>query len=280
MTSLPNYISSDIKSGEILAGDSFSGDELTRWYDQEKEAYYADESQTGDEDPWYKYMRYVNERIFFRSVSKSLNSGSMLFIGAGSGIEAKNFYQLNPDWKLNFIESSDNFKSVLLSNFIGSNVVDSSVEGRINLESNSNDIVCAFCVLHHIANVTDVVNEIYRVTKPGGLFFVREPCSSMGDWRFQRSATPNERGISKKFMIKVATEAGFNVKKNPVSIVFEPINKCLSKIGILDKIPLQLVYIVDRALSWILSFNDHYWRNRFYKKFGPSSYAYIFQKPK
>jgi SAM-dependent methyltransferase len=280
MTSLPNKISSGIKSGEILAGDSFSGNELRIWYEQEKEAYYAAESQTAYEDPWYKYMRYTNEKIFFRIIPKNLNSGSIMFLGAGSGIEANNFYQLNPDWKLNFIESSDDFKSVLLSNFIGSDVIDSSIEGKINLESNSNDIVCAFCVLHHIANVTDVINEIYRVTKPGGLFFVREPCSSMGDWRFQRSATPNERGISKKFMIKAATEAGFNVKKNPVSIVFEPINKLLSKIGILEIIPLQLIYFLDRLLSWILSFNDLYWRDRFYKKFGPSSYAYIFQKPK
>lgn len=213
MTSLPNKISSGIKSGEILAGDSLSGNELRIWYEQEKKAYFTAESQTADEDPWYKYMRYTNEKIFFRIIPKNLNSGSTMFLGAGSGIEAKNFYRLNPDWKLNFIESSDDFKSVLLSNFIGSNVIDSSIEGKINLESNSNDIVCAFCVLHHIANVTDVINEIYRVTKPGGLFFVREPCSSMGDWRFQRSATPNERGISKKFMIKAAREAGFNVKK-------------------------------------------------------------------
>ena len=37
--------------------------------------------------------------------------------------------------------------------------------------SNSNDIVCAFSVLHHIANVTDVVNEIYRVTNKYASFY-------------------------------------------------------------------------------------------------------------
>jgi len=280
MTSLPNNISISIKSGDSLAGDNFSGSELERWYAQEKEGYYEKHPLTEDPDPWYAYMRYVNEILFFRNVSKSITSGSVVFLGSGSGIEAKKFYQLNPDWALNFVESSDNFRSELLSNFIGSKVVESSVDGKINLESNSNDIVCAFSVLHHIANVTHVIKEIYRVIKPGGVFFVREPCSSMGDWRFQRSATPNERGISKKYMIKTATDAGFYVKKYPVPIVFEPINKCLSKIGILDKIPLQLIYMVDRTLSWILSFNDYYWRDRLYKIFGPSAYAYIFYKPK
>ena len=280
MTSLPSNISSDVKSGEILAGDCFSGDKLNKWYDQEKEAYFLEESHTGDEDPWYAYMRYVNEKYFFSETPKDVDSGSIIFLGAGSGIEAKHFHQSNPKWKLNFIESSDAFKSVLLSRFKGSNVIKSRIDGKINLESNSNNIVCAFCVLHHIANVTDVINEIFRVTKPGGLFFVREPCSSMGDWRYERSATPNERGISKKFMIKAAIKAGFIVKKIPVPIVFEPINKVMMKIGILDKIPMKLIFILDRTISWILSFNDHYWRDKLYKKFGPSSYAYIFEKPK
>lgn len=280
MTSLPNNISKSIKSGVSLAGDDFSGSQLERWYAQEKEGYYEKHPLTEAPDPWYAYMRYVNEVLFFSTVSKNITSGSGVFLGSGSGIEAKKFYQSNTNWTLNFVESSDNFRSELLSNFIGSNVIESNVDGNINLESNSNDIVCAFSVLHHIANVTHVVNEIYRVTKPGGVFFVREPCSSMGDWRFTRSATPNERGISKKFMIKAATDAGFYIKKYPVPIVFEPINKCLSKIGLLDKIPLQLVYLVDRILSLVLSFNDHYWRDRLYKKFGPSAYAYIFYKPK
>jgi SAM-dependent methyltransferase len=280
MTSLPNNISNSIKSGISLAGDDFSGSELELWYAQEKEAYYEEESNTGEKDPWYAYMRYVNETLFFRNVSKSITSGSGMFLGSGSGIEAKQFDMLNPDWTLNFVESSNDFRSVLLSNFEGSNVIESSIDGNINLESNSQDVVCAFCVLHHIANVTHVIKEIYRVTKPGGVFFVREPCSSMGDWRFQRSATPNERGISKKYMLKTAIDIGFYVKKYPVPIVFEPINKCFSKIGILDKMPFQFIYMIDLTLSWILSFNDYYWRDKLYKKFGPSSYAYIFCKPK
>lgn len=279
-TSLPKNINQDIKDGEILVGDDFDLDALNKWYAEEKEAFYESNSDSGEVDPWYRYMRFVNDKLVFSKIKKNISQGSILFIGAGDGSEAIDFHRYNPNWHYNFIESSEEFKSILSKRFQHSNIIEPCVSGDILLEDNTQDVVCAFCVLHHIANVSHVVKEFYRVVKPGGHLFIREPCSSMGDWRFDRSATPNERGISKKLMVKFAADAGFSVDSTPLPIVFEPINKILRKTIGFKFIPFSLLYVFDLCVSWLLSFNDYYWRDTRLKKIGPSSYSYVFYKPK
>lgn len=278
-TSLPEDITDEIKAGQVLAGDDLDHQQLLRWYEQEKEAYFEQDADAGKADPWYAYMRHVNKKLVFRTLSAKRRPGSMLFLGAGDGVEAAEFYDANPKWHLTFIESSDNFKSLLSARFPRASIADANVSGDIALESESQDVVCANCVLHHIANVSHVICEIHRILKPGGLFFVKEPCSSMGDWRGSRSATPNERGISKTVMNAMATQAGFVSGARPVPVVFEPINKLLVKTIGYSLIPTRLLYAVDRAISWAVARNDHCWRDSWYKKLGPSSYHYVFQKP-
>jgi len=279
-TSLPSNITDEIKAGITLVGDDFDNLMLRKWYEEEKEAFYEHDSDSGDKDPWYRYMRYVNKLLVFRRISAEIKvPGSILFIGAGNGVEANDFYMANPDWRLNFIEASDNFKSELLNRFPKSRVIEPCLSGDIRLENDSQDVVCAFCVLHHIANVSHVMREVYRILKPGGIFFIREPCSSMGDWRIARSATPNERGISKAYMKRIATETGYNTVEKPTPIVFEPINKIIKKTIGYSVIPLSLLYVIDRVVSWSVAFNDYYWRDTWYKKIGPSSYHYVLCKP-
>lgn len=277
-TSLPQTITDEIRAGEVLAGDALEGEALERWYAQEKEAYYEDDADIGKHDPWYAYMRYVNDRLVFRRLADR-ESGSILFVGAGDGTEALAFSKSNPGWKLHFVESSDAFKRELSVRFPNAVVVDPDPDGNVPLEAALMDVVCAFCVLHHIANVSRVIGEVHRLLRPGGLFFVREPCSSMGDWRGPRSATPNERGISQSLMIRMADRAGFVFEGSPVPIVFEPINKALRRTIGFRALPFAALYAVDRVVSRVLALNDHYWRDTWIKKFGPSSYHYVFTKP-
>jgi ubiquinone/menaquinone biosynthesis C-methylase UbiE len=131
----------------------------------------------------------------------------MTVLGPGSGKEVEQFATQNPECQLHFLEASKNFQKILLDRFTGSRIVLPHYSGDIALADNSQDVVCAFSVLHHIPNVSKVIAEIGRITKPGGLMMTREPCSSMGDWRGQRSATPNERGISRSLMVKFAEQA-------------------------------------------------------------------------
>jgi SAM-dependent methyltransferase len=278
VTSLPFEISQEIKDGLALVGDDFSDKQLNTWFGQEQEAFYVGDAGNSEVDPWYAYMRYVNEILGFSNIKKSRDvNRSILILGPGSGTEIEHFTSYNPKWELNFIEASDNFKKELRKKFPSSNIINPEISGNIALASNTQDVVCAFSVLHHIPNVSKVISEVFRVTKPGGLFLVREPCSSMGDWRYGRSATPNERGISCHLLASIGQTAGFKLLSKPTPIIFEPINKIIKTIG-LSFNDFNLLYKIDRLVSKIVSFNDHYWRDTWYKKIGPSSYFYVFSK--
>jgi len=202
----------------------------------------------------------------------------MLFLGPGSGAEVEQFAYANSRWTFNFLEASANFRTILRQRFARSVVLEPATSGLIPLPDASQDVVCAFCVLHHIPNVSTVVAEISRVTRPGGLFLVREPCSSMGDWRYPRSATPNERGISRRLLTEIARRSGFRLTARPVPIVFEPFNRLLKRTVGVARVPFSLLYGLDRLVSGLLVLHDHYWRDTWLKKMGPSSYFYSFRK--
>lgn len=275
-TSLPKEIGQSIKDGDVLFGDDFNNDQLTLWFKQEQEAFYEGDAGNSDVDPWYSYMRYVNERLGFQAIDRAINE--MLVLGPGSGVEVEKIAISSPDCKMNFLEASDNFQVILQSKFRHSVIIKPEYTGEIGLADNTQDLVCAYSVLHHIPNISKVLNEASRVTKVGGYLFIREPCSSMGDWRYPRSATPNERGISRKVMVEIATHAGFELDMPPVSALFEPINTLLKRTIGFKLIPHFLLYMVDRSVSWIVSWNDYYWRDTWFKKIGPSAYYYRFKK--
>ena len=278
-TSLPKVINSQIRDGSYLVGDDFDSEQLQRWFAEEQEAFYEGDAGNSEEDPWYSYMRYVNNVLGFSVVAERVKSlNNMLVLGPGSGKEVEQFSVENPGCRMHFVEASDNFQRTLRDRFPNSSIVLPHYSGKIALADNSQDVVCAFSVLHHIPNVSKVLAEIGRVTRQGGLLMVREPSSSMGDWRGPRSATPNERGISRALMIKFAEKAGFTLERQPTAIILEPFNKMLKKTIGFQWVPFRALYIMDRLTSGLLSINDHYWRDSYARKIGPSSYFYLFRK--
>jgi ubiquinone/menaquinone biosynthesis C-methylase UbiE len=274
--SLPTLIDTKIKNGERLAGDNFKKKKLKKWYNQEKEAYYETELSTGAIDPWYSYMRYINNKYFFSSIYPT--RGKILFIGVADGEEAVDFIKKHKHWNVSFLESSPSYIKILKKKFPKTNIYRANTSGNFPISNNSFDVVCAFSVLHHIANVSHIIKEISRILKTDGKFFVREPCSSMGDWRSERSATPNERGIAKEWMLNKTRLNNLLAYKTPLPIIFEPINKFLVKSIGYNYISHKIIFIFDIIISKILSYNDYYWRDTFFKKFGPSSYIYFFKK--
>ena len=279
-SSLPTQISDEIKLGKVLVGDEFTEPQLAEWVRQEQEAFYDGDAGNSDVDPWYSYMRHVNDVLGFSKIRGVTQSGSILVLGPGSGVEVDRFASEHPQWSLHFLEASVNFRSRLREKWPASVIIEPLVSGDISLETNSIDIVCAFSVLHHIANVSKTLRETFRVMRPGGFVFIREPCSSMGDWRFARSATPNERGISRDLLVSMALATGFDLARPPTPVLFEPINKVLKKTIGYSAIPFGVLYAIDRALSSLAALNDYYWRDTWYKKIGPSSYFYVFRKPR
>jgi SAM-dependent methyltransferase len=278
-TSLPSRIDKSIRNGTRLVGDDFDDARLALWFEQERDAFYEGDAGSGEIDPWYAYMRYVNEVLGFTAVAREPRPPeSMLVLGPGSGIEVVEFACRHPRCQLNFLEASSKFQQELQTRFPGSHIILPRHTGEIDLPDASQDVVCAFSVLHHIPNVSKVLSEAARVTRPGGLLMVREPCSSMGDWRRPRSATPNERGISLQLMLQFAERAGLRLERVPTPILLEPINKFLKITFGFGLVPFPVLYAVDRSVSKVLALNDHYWRDSLPKKVGPSSYFYLFRR--
>lgn len=278
-TSLPSMPTEEVKCGEVLFGNDFSQPALEKWFKQEEEAYYEGDAGNGDVDPWYAYMRYVNEQLGFKLLETlNANLSDILAIGPGSGIELEDLHSNNPTAKLHFVEASQNFQKQLAIKFPNSSIISPSCSGDIGMVNASVDLVTAFSVLHHIPNVSKVISEASRVLRNGGYFLVREPCSSMGDWGKPRSATPNERGISKSLLIKFALQNGFEIVDEPIPILFEPLNRIIKKTIGFDRVQHKYLYLVDKIVSLLVSKNDYYWRDQAFKKFGPSSYFYVFKK--
>ena len=278
-TSLPPDVSEDIRAGRSLAGDDFTAEQLAVWFAQEKEAFYEADAANSEVDPWYAYMRFVNETLGFARVQAVAEAqNSVLVIGPGSGTEIAEFCRHNPHWRLHFLEASENFCRALARKWPSAVILRPRISGDIELASGSQMLVCAFSVLHHIPNVSKVVREVSRVLASGGTFLVREPCSSMGDWRIARSATPNERGISCRLLLEIARACCLRPVAAPVPILFEPLNGLFR--GLLGRgaISFRTLYMIDRFVSRLASLNDHYWRDTWYKKIGPSSYFYAFRK--
>jgi len=277
ITSLPSDPHASVRDGSELYGNDLDHEQLQLWYLQEAEAFFELDSGNSQTDPWYDYMRYTNDKLGFSYIDNIISQPtSMLVLGPGSGIEVLEFSQKHLSCRISFLESSVEFQRQLKDRFPGSDIITPVYSGDINLPARSQDLVCAFSVLHHIPNVSKVFAEVSRVMRPGGLFLVREPCSSMGIWGRPRSATPNERGISCSLMVKFAEENGFVCEIIPTPIILEPINKFLKKTVGFKSVPFPLLYQVDRILSRVLSFNDFYWRDSLLKKLGPSSYFYVF----
>ncbi len=150
--------------------------------------------------------------------------------------------------------------------------------GDIGLDSATVDLATSFGVLHHIPNVSHVVAEIARVLKPGGLFVLREPISSMGDWRKARAGlTANERGLPIKWFDSLALANGFEIVARH-ACMFGPLSTIAKKLGV--SLPFASMPIVK--LDWVISeafrWNARYWRDSFAKKLAPTSAFWVLKR--
>jgi hypothetical protein len=121
------------------------------------------------------------------------------------------------------------------------------------------------------------VSELGRVLKPGGTMLVREPISSMGDFRQpRRGLTRYERGIPAAMMQRFLGAAGLVVERR-VYRDTPGLPELAKRFGI---IPFNNPAIValDRAISAFSRFNDRYWRPRLINKLAPRWAAFTARK--
>ena len=266
-------------SGRSLYGDNFSSDQIREWYDGEVTGYFdlqSGHNKVTDADDKYDYGYDALNQFHAIGRLRDRQFDTCLALGCAWGDDiaplapaVRRFIAIEPaeKWWHNDIGGKP------------AAYMRPSPIGDIELDSATVDLATSFGVLHHIPNVSHVVGEIARVLKPGGLFILREPISSMGDWRKPRAGlTANERGLPIEWFEALARTTGFNILARH-ACMFGPLSTISKRLGI--SLPFANMPIVK--LDWLISeafrWNARYWRDTFAKKLAPSSAFWILQRP-
>lgn len=265
-------------SGDKLYGDDFTLEQIKAWYDDEKEGYanLVSEYQWAESHGGYGY-HHLNTLHGFKYLPKEAYFERAMGLGSAYGDE---FLPVISRIKsIAIIEPSDQLVSDQL-NGVPLEYKKPSVEGKIDFPDNHFQLATCFGTLHHIPNVSFVLNELHRCLAPGGYLLIREPIISMGDWRTPRQGlTKHERGIPVKFLRNRIRELDFRVVKE--SFCFAMTSFLERKLGPLLKRPVHefrsYIYI-DKILAACTYFNYRYHAKTPLQRIAPSSVFYVLQK--
>lgn len=261
-------------SGESLYGDDFEGEEILSWFEHEKSGYYNlynDEGQDAEIDYPYEFIN--NFHAFSKLKGKSFETCLVLCCAEGDDVkplapQVEKFIAIEPakEWWRDSIGGKQATYMMPESS------------GRIPLEDGSVNLVISLGVLHHIPNVSYVLEEIHRKLSVGGYFVAREPISSMGDFRSPRNGcTKYERGIPIKYFQKRLRELGYtDIVISPV--MFSPLIQVLKRTSSSSIPRSRTTARIDAILSRAFAFNDVYFRNTVWKKFAPGACFIIAKK--
>jgi len=126
--------------------------------------------------------------------------------------------------------------------------------------------------------VTFVLGEIARVLKKGGIFLLREPILTMGDWRRpRRGLTCDERGFPLEWLDEQLANESFRVIRRRFCM-FPGTHRLAAALRLKPAYNSLPLTIADWLISSMLSWNLHYHRDTIFKKVAPSSVFYVLQK--
>ena len=265
-------------SGRSLYGDKFSSDQIREWYDSEVTGYFdllTHHYKVTDADNQYNYgYDALNQ---FHAIGKLLHRqfDTCLALGCAAGDDiaplapvVQRFIAIEPAEKW-WHDDIGGKPAIYMS---------PSAIGDIKLDSATVDLATSFGVLHHIPNVSHVVGEIARVLKLGGLFVLREPISSMGDWRKARAGlTANERGLPIEWFESLVRTTGFRILTRH-TCMFGPLSAITKKLGISSPFARMPIVKLDWLISEAFRWNARYWRDTLGKKMAPGSAFWILER--
>jgi SAM-dependent methyltransferase len=259
-------------SGQKLYGDDLSLSEIQDWYNDEKEGY-AELGAKNKDHYQYGYHN-VNKLHGFKYLPDNMKFDRVLGLGAAYGEEFLPI--INKIGELHIIEPSEQLVSNKLGN-ISPIYHQPSLSGKIDFPDNHFDLITCLSTLHHIPNVSFVLRELHRCLKPNGILLMKEPISTMGDWRKPRPGlTKHERGIPLKLFREILHELDFKIIKESF---------CFSMTAFICKLLKRPVYKnklylkVDKFLSMLLKSRAYrYHRVGFFSKIAPGSVYYVLRK--
>lgn len=259
-------------SGQHLYGDDFDQLQIDEWFKDEEHGY-AELHGSDKEKHAYGYEE-LNVLHGFSRINEKTRFQHVLGFGSNFGDELVPV--LARCEKITLLDSSDRFEVTELRG-VPVRYIIADPTGRINLPDASVDLITCFGVLHHIPNVSFVVKEFSRVLMPGGFVLVREPVTTMGDWRIRRRGlTLRERGIPREIFIRIFQDAGLGLKRVS-DCYFPPWVRLCSKLG-LFAFSSRIATLVDAAFSNIFGFNYSYHKRGIVSRFAPASIFVVARK--
>lgn len=261
----------DYLSGKSLYGDNFIPEQIRDWFRDEENAYLELYAQ----NPNYEYeYEPMNVRHGFRHLPADRQFGTVLGLGSAYGDELSPL--ADRIGQLIIVESADAYQKKPALD-VPTEWRKASVAGDLDLQDASIDLTTCFGVLHHIPNVTHVVHELGRVTKPGGFALIREPVISMGDWTYDRPGlTQHERGIPRHILRRQVNDAGFVIERETLCFFSgTSVIGRLIKRGVYDKKPWV---IFDEFASKAFAFNYRYHAQSRWQKVRPTSSALVLRR--
>jgi SAM-dependent methyltransferase len=264
--------------GELLYGDNFSTEQIAQWFEDEKDGYfnlyYGAETAGGPDSAEYEYAQLAEQHCYKWLPKREF--ANALGVGSAHGAELKPILQRS--MSVTVLEPSDGFASTTID---GKSVtyVKPQASGLMPFKSQSFDIVVCFSVLHHIPNVSTVINEMFRVLKPGGYALLREPTHSMGDWRQpRRGLTKRERGIPLQIFRDIIARAGFRTEKE-TCCMFSLISRLSIFTGGKSVWTFDRIAKLDRLVCALPVWSRKYGAERFWHKIRPTAVSFVLVKP-
>lgn len=258
-------------AGEALWGDALNAEQIRRWYESEEQGYrkIKESRMAADKSPEGDHYRVVNQRYGFKHLPPG-PLGNALSLGGFDGDE------ISPI--LARLESATILDPAFEE---GTRIIDGTSiktcipnpSGDIAFSDQSFDLSIALSVLHHIPNVSHVLDELVRVTKKGGFLLIREPMVSMGDWRSRNALglTDNERGLPLPWMQE-------KIRELPVETVslqlwnFPVVPRLCHRWGLGQAYNKSVLTLLDQCLCQLTRWNSRYHRTRILQKLAPVAF--------
>jgi ubiquinone/menaquinone biosynthesis C-methylase UbiE len=262
----------DYLSGVKLYGDDFTQSKINEWYADEEEGYANLGAKNRDE---YQYEYHALNTIHGFRFLKQKTFTNALGLGSAYGDEFTPI--ASKIGHITILDPSDAFSNI--KNIAGTpcEYVKPHQSGSLSFESNSFELITSFGALHHIPNVSHILSECYRCLQPNGIMLIREPISTMGDWRFPREGlTKHERGIPVHLFDKIILNAHFTIIRKTLC-QFSPLSRIASRLGI-NLFNNPTLTHVDAVISKMLSRNPRYHRKNVIQKIAPGSVFYVLSK--
>ena len=252
-------------SGRELYGDDFGEQQIAEWFADERHGY----AELYGSDPARHEYGYtaLNEYHGFSRLQPDGRYAHVLGFGSNFGDELLPI--LHQAERITLLDSSDRYVVGRLKD-VPVRYLLAAPSGKIGLDSASVDLITCFGVLHHIPNVSTVLAEFARIMAPGGTLLVREPTTSMGDWRRPREGlTPRERGIPRGIFRELLERSGFAIER-ATPCYFPPWVRLCGKLG-LNAFDSWESTAIDSAFARAFDVFWSYHRTNLLAKFAPAS---------